>query len=329
MAGRGVRRLYDLEVDEISLVDRPANQHGAVVIAKRATEDRSMPMYDEEGYELDEDLLEPGDVAFDESGQQFVMLSDEQIDELGIDLEGAYTDPADYADGDAYDNEPMLVGKAAMPGEMGAAQRALLRNGMKGRAAGNQGLDWAKRNKRLVGAGAGVGAAGFAGGRVSKSLGDDVFNEISKALRGSDAREAVSKLAEIVQDSREEARAAWALVSKLADERDAEDYTELASQYPVAADPRELGGALSRIAKNQATQRDLGLLDRVLSADPVAYDEAGYSGYAENGVMDQIQALAGQAVSKGADFSLEEATVAIFDANPDAYDEYLREQAQG
>jgi hypothetical protein len=35
MTTRTVKRLYDLEIDEISLVDRPANQHGLVAIAKR------------------------------------------------------------------------------------------------------------------------------------------------------------------------------------------------------------------------------------------------------------------------------------------------------
>ena len=32
--GRQVKRLSNLEIDEISLVDRPANQHGLVAIAK-------------------------------------------------------------------------------------------------------------------------------------------------------------------------------------------------------------------------------------------------------------------------------------------------------
>jgi hypothetical protein len=318
MAARRVNRLYDLELDEVSHVDRPANQHGAVVIAKRAAEDQRMAMYDEEGYELDEDLLEPGDEAYDENGNQFVMVSDEEAAELVE--QGVITLDDDMGEGSYYEPENAYagVGKLSL-GDISA--RATQAGGA------------LKRNKRLAGAAAGTGAAaGFAarggGGKQTKSasLGSDVFETLSKALHGNEARQAVSKLAEMVKESQDDAQAAWAVAKALADERDLEEYVELASTYPVAADPQELGTVLARVAKNQAGPNDLAYLDRVLSADPVNYEEVGYSGYAENSVMDQIAALAGQVVSKRGDVSLEEATVAFFDTNTDAYELYLEEQ---
>jgi hypothetical protein len=77
---RVVKELTNIEIDEISLVDRPANQHARVQIAKRATEEDIVPeIYDENGEVLDAELLEPGDTVFDEDGNAYeVVLEDAQ-----------------------------------------------------------------------------------------------------------------------------------------------------------------------------------------------------------------------------------------------------------
>ena len=78
-----VKELRDMEIDEISLVDRPAAQHAEVVITKRATEEDIVPedIYDEEGDLVDAELLETGDVVFDEDGDAFLVVDDEMEDE--------------------------------------------------------------------------------------------------------------------------------------------------------------------------------------------------------------------------------------------------------
>lgn len=76
---RVVKQLSDMEIDEISLVDRGANQHAAVSIAKRAPEeDHNMPDFyiEDENGELS--LLDPeqateGMTVFDESGNEYVL----------------------------------------------------------------------------------------------------------------------------------------------------------------------------------------------------------------------------------------------------------------
>lgn len=90
---RRVKELTDIEIDEISLVDIPANQHARVAIAKRATKEDNVPeIYNENGELLDADLLEPGDTVFDAEGNAFeVVLEDVEVAE--------------------YDEEPELVGK--------------------------------------------------------------------------------------------------------------------------------------------------------------------------------------------------------------------------
>jgi len=78
MAPRVIKELTDIEIDEISLVDIPANQHAKVAIAKRASEEDNVPeIYNENGELLDADLLEPGQTVFDAEGNAFeVVLED-------------------------------------------------------------------------------------------------------------------------------------------------------------------------------------------------------------------------------------------------------------
>lgn len=90
---RPIRNLTDMEIDEISTVDKAANQFSRFVIAKRAPEEEEMPeIYNEEGQLLNEDALEDGDIVFDEEGNAYQFVEeDEQVEE----------------------EEPQLVGKSA------------------------------------------------------------------------------------------------------------------------------------------------------------------------------------------------------------------------
>ena len=90
-----VKELRDMEIDEISLVDRPANQHAKVVIAKRATEEDIVPeeIYNEDGELLDAELLEEGDVVFDPcmgSGSTGIACVRTRRRFIGIELDETY-----------------------------------------------------------------------------------------------------------------------------------------------------------------------------------------------------------------------------------------------
>lgn len=80
---RIVKQLTDMEIDEISLVDRPANQHARVLFSKRddSEEDLVPEIYNEEGIALDMDELDEGDVVFDETGQAFVVTLEDEFEE--------------------------------------------------------------------------------------------------------------------------------------------------------------------------------------------------------------------------------------------------------
>lgn len=70
---RRVREVRDMDIDEISLVDRPANQFAKVAIAKRAPEEEIVPdeYVTEQGEPVDFNSLEFGSVVFDGEGNAY------------------------------------------------------------------------------------------------------------------------------------------------------------------------------------------------------------------------------------------------------------------
>lgn len=80
---RVVKSLTNMEIDEISLVDRGANQHSTVTIAKRAPEEDHMPkLYLEDGSLLTDDNAEEGLTVKDEEGNEYVLEAEaEEVEE--------------------------------------------------------------------------------------------------------------------------------------------------------------------------------------------------------------------------------------------------------
>ena len=94
---RRVKELSNIEIDEISLVDRPANQHARVAIAKRATEEEIVPeLFDETGEAIELEDLVDGQIVFDAEGEAYVWDTDDE----------------DETDELAYEDELELVGKS-------------------------------------------------------------------------------------------------------------------------------------------------------------------------------------------------------------------------
>lgn len=99
---RPAHSVHDMEIDEISLVDVPANQHAKVLITKRHQED-GMPedddgveVFDESGEPVDVDALSNGAIVFDAEGNPFQYVEDDGND----------------ADNDAFTGELAGVSKA-------------------------------------------------------------------------------------------------------------------------------------------------------------------------------------------------------------------------
>lgn len=91
---RMVKRLRNLDIDEISLVDRPANQHGLVEITKRDEDEMADTLFDADGYQIDQSTLEDGQYVYDEAGNEYLSvakaaediadITDEELDEADL-----------------------------------------------------------------------------------------------------------------------------------------------------------------------------------------------------------------------------------------------------
>lgn len=98
---RKVREIQDLVIDEISLVDKGANQHATVTIAKSADGEKEnyMDIYDEQGNPLDPDALEIGDVVYDAAGDAYEIQAeddneeDEVVEERELEMAKSFTTP--------------------------------------------------------------------------------------------------------------------------------------------------------------------------------------------------------------------------------------------
>jgi len=305
MAGRTVKRLFDLEIDEISLVDRSANQHADVAIAKR--DEGNMPtLMDADGYAVDEAELEVGDFVYDaESGEEFEVVED--------------TDE---------DTEPDEVGKSAGTAFMGAARGAETHAGVSSRAAlmGSKARRLGGNRKVQTGAAA---VTGLGVGRASKSLGASVYEELSKSL-GNDARDTViSKALQDAQDevvqARFEAQEAREISKSLQDQRELEEYVDIAKSYGLPGDPIDIGIVMKSAADSMPADHVEYLHNLLGSVGEQLFLEQGSGlGMQDSSVMSQVEAMAQTAVGK-ADVSEAQAVVELFSSNEDAYDAYLAE----
>lgn len=362
MAKQTVNRLLGLEIDEVSLVDRPANQHGVVAFTKRDTTGGHMGtgLYDAQGNEFDESELEPGMTVLDGDGELRVLLDQDTAEALadeGIDLE----DTDSILDALDFDSEDQLetVGKGRGSDLIGRAQgatgRGLLRMGnygARGQAAITGGASSLKQTGRRVkdqaltlrdevrtnprtgkyAAVAGGGAAGgFVSGRASKSLGHDVLADLSKAYTDGERDDVLGRAFEGVeyQLSKADARATRAeqIAKSLLDREELMEFGEIAKGYELPVDPMDLAPILQTIAKSGLNEAQLDLVDRLFhAAGEAIYAEQGFSGSNQSGVMELIGGEALELVGKAdGDFTPEQAAVAIMAAQPGAYEDYLYE----
>lgn len=308
--GRTVKRLTGLEIDEVSTVDRPANQYGLVAIAKNYQED-DMAVFDEQGNEVFEEELQPGMTVYGEDGAEYVFVEGDA---------GEYQ-PED-ADQGAEEQELVGVGKGfSLAPAAGAAQRGAVK-----------GAAFAGRNRKVIGAGAAGAAGGFAAGRVGKSFGQTVLSQLSKALSDDDRDQVIAKALDQVEIVAKRNEALEETVAALLEERDLADFGSIAKSYGLPGDDDELAGVLYRAAQTLPPE-DVAVLDRLFTGagevGKALYTEIGYSGASESDALSQIFAMAGEAVVKN-DLGLtqEQAVTALFAANPSAYDQYELEQNQ-
>ena len=337
------KHLYDMEIDEISLVDRGANQHAAIVFSKAlGSEEDAMPendLYDSFGEAVEE--VEVGDIVYDSSGNEYVIDYDDDEDD-GAHAESEYEGVGKSGMVVRGISRPMFAASLhstnALKGyKSGAAWRkggAYLTDDVKRATAGAADSKMGRagqklgfyRNRALAGvAGAGVLAGGGAYA-LNKSLGDVVMEELSKAATDEDREYIIAKAMDEVEIAKNAAYEAWERVAQQDDAMLAEAFISKASEFNLPVDPVDFGLIL-KAASTVLDADQLDLLEQLFTGvGEVLYDEIGYQGDTDNvSVMDMVDSYVGDYVGK-ADASHEMISTAVFEMNPEAYDAYLSEQ---
>lgn len=324
--------LSDLEIDEVSTVDRPANQHGLITFSKRHdsagdanhTEEDLMSqgtveieVFDDEGAPVDPSSLEHGALVYDEDGNEYVYAEDDdEGDEVG---KGWLSETAQRG---------YRMGRQAEQGKLSSAARGAS-------DAKDEGVKRLKNSYRknkgayqLAGAGGGALAAGGAAyGVTRKSLGDSVLEELSKAVTEDDRSDIIAKALDQVEIAKAEAAQALQELDAERDVRLEAEFISKADEYNLPVEPTEFGPVLKRLVERM-DEDDLEILDAVFkSAGDLLYQEYGNVGGGSNSsIIDSVDALAGEMVTKAnGSFTTAEAQVALFEANPEAYDAYIME----
>lgn len=309
---RPIRNLRDMEIDEVSLVDKGANQHAMITIAKRATEEDQMPdLYSEDGSLVDENALEDGDIVFDGEGNAYEFEANE---------EGAVEE----------ERELQEVGKSggglvhvAGEGSKHAFSNFARQTGQRVK----RGASKHKTGLTVAGAGAGAGAAGVEYGRrkgaFGKSFSEEVMEELSKAYTDDERDTVLSKAFSRIDELQEAQAQAEEIAKSERDLRLTREYISKAADYNVPIDPQELGPVLYRMAESMSYD-DCAVIHKALeTAGEILFDEVGFQGGGDNGdIMSQVE-MAAVEIGKSAS---PENVSKVFDDNPMAYDEYLAAQ---
>ena len=243
---RATKVLTDMEIDEISLVDRPANSHARVVIAKRDTEEDTVPegIYDEDGDQVDPELLEAGEVVFDGDGEAFVVVEDEQ--------------------------ELETVGK-----------------------------------------------------NYEVSFADELREELSKSLTNIERDDVIAKAMGQVDEMSYAMEQAEEIAKSERDLRLTREYEDVAKSYNLPVYAEDLAPVLLAIAEEMPYEYGEVIHKALSAVGEILFEEQGVIGYGTNNdVLDTVDAYIDENIAK-ADVSKSEAVEAVFDANPDAYDEYM------
>ncbi len=280
-----VKELRDMEIDEISLVDRPAAQHAEVVITKRATEEDIVPedIYDEEGGLVDPELLETGDVVFDEDGDAFLVVDDEMEMEEEPVAKAAAT--PDYPEEEG--------------GDVKLSRKEELRRKLLAQKKAKEGED------------------------VKKSFADELREELSKSYSDADRDEVIAKALAEVDEMATYAAEAEKVAKSERDLRLTREYEEVAKSYNLPVDEEVLAPVLMAIAEEFPYEYGQVIHKALSAAGEIIFDEIGTEGYATNNdVLHAVDDYIDENIAK-ADISKAEAVEAVFDENPAAYDEYM------
>ena len=271
---RTARQISNLVIDEISLVDKGANQHAVVTIAKNAnggSKENEMDIFDEQGNPLDVAELDEGDVVYDEEGNAYSMEFDGASEEENAeemehdeDLEpvGKAWSPRGLRSGTkaakvVQDTLPGMSTGAVKRGQRGAAIRRGIERGGAARQATNTRVRDFVGNSRLQGPYNSAVAGGHrTAGHVSRHRGAYGAAGGAAATGGGfaaydyNSRKGVRKSFDFADEVREE-------LSKALTDRDREEViTKALGRVDEMAQEMEIAKALAEEERELRIERE-------------------------------------------------------------------------
>jgi len=350
-------QLTDMKFDEVSLVDRGANQYAKTVISKRDitnTEENVEPeIYDEDGVLVNPDDLQVGDVIVDEEGNEFEVTEDalqpvakstagKVLDYAAYPGVGSAVDAKDGKKGKAFANTfgRAVAGTAAGFGAgagIGAGIGALTKKPGAARVGANVGGSVGNLAGALAGTALGRKANKDQGNfkdddkqaDVKKSYADEIREELSKAMSDEARDEILSKALGSIEEYAEIAKAAEQAAQEERELRVTNEYIEVAKSYSLGIDPEVLGPVLKRCAE-ALSHEDQEVLAHALSVGTEAiekafYEEQGVYGLGSNSdVLNSVDEHLATNIGKS-DLSRDEQIAKMFEDNPNLYNEYEAE----
>jgi len=353
-----INKLSDLKIDEVSLVDRGANQHAELLISKRDDEgeevDKSNPdaadMYVEGEDEEDEDDDEKKDKKsffkslagklFDESttmtndGGNITHMEDVEKAGMMPGMQMPYGQQPMGQPAPGPQNvmpQPQAFPAQPMPGQMPPGQ---MPPGQPGQAPGQQMPGQMQAGPPLPDEVVQGSEEEDDVSNFGKNYTDDddlsFLEELAKALDGEEQVEQISKGHEIVEKANARAEAAEEIAKAEREYRLNQEFIAKArsfSNLPVSAE--EFGPVLKKVTES-LSEDEMETLTKALNAanesiaSMQAFDEIGKrGGYAFESVS-KADAQA-DAIAKEQGISKEQALSKVFEQHPDLYDEYLSE----
>jgi hypothetical protein len=157
---------------------------------------------------------------------------------------------------------------------------------------------------------------------------DAFYEELSKAIRDEDGRAEFSKALQDRFDAYEEQiEVAKAAAAEERDLRLEREFISKAADFSVPVAPEELGPVLKRAAESLSLE-DFSVIVKCLDAATELADEVfgevGKRGTGANSDIFAAVSYEAEELRKNFELTGEQATAAVFEANPQAYDEYRR-----
>ena len=353
-----VNKLSDLEIDEVSLVDRGANQHASVEFYKNlegtpADEDVEKNSPDQSAVHVDESLEEDKEDEEEKVEKSFFskLISKVFNAELATRNEddGTMHTVGKMNPGLQMPYQQQMMGQPA-PGPqnmMPAGPQAFPADAAMGEAPADiqagpplpdEVIDYIQQLEEAL-----AQAQGQEGGELPEE--DDVSDigkqhtdmdeadflaELAKSLHDEDQREQITKAERLVKQANELAEEAERIAKAERDHRLNQEFVSKAralTNLPVSA--TEFGPVLKKL-HDVLSEEEVALVEKALSAanETTAqyFEEIGKRGdnVLINGRLDDV---AKSLVEKNSDMTMEQARAKALEADPSLYDEYLNDRS--